>query len=168
MDTPLCSICLDGDDILCTGCQAKLEDGDISEEAVTLSRMLNDLAGEISTLEDVEIKRVIPTANAVVVLTAEGDGPKVVGRGGRVVKKIAEQFDKSIRVVEDTGDVPKVVDKLLAPVEHEGFRKVYKPDGEERKVIVSEDDKPRVPFTQEEFQDLVEELTGEALHLSYE
>ncbi len=168
METPLCSICLESDDILCTGCQAKLEDGDISDVDVELSRLLNDLADSIETLQDVTIKKTITTSKAVVVLTAEGDGPKVVGRNGRVVKEIADTFDRSIRVVEDTGDVDKVVDKLLAPVGHKGVRTVYKPDGEEQKVIVDRDDRPRVPFTAEEFRDVVEDLTGEGIMLAFE
>lgn len=168
METPLCSICLDSDDILCTGCRAKLEDGDISDVDVELSRMLNDLADNIETLQDVTIKQTITTPKAIVVLTAEGDGPKVVGRNGRVVKEIAELFDRSIRVVEDTGDVDKVVDKILAPVDHQGIRTVYKPDGEEQKVIVDRNDEPRVPFTAEEFRDIIEDLTGDRILLAYE
>ncbi|MDY6769720.1 MAG: hypothetical protein SVU88_01985 [Candidatus Nanohaloarchaea archaeon] len=168
METPLCSICLENDDILCNGCRSKLDDGELTQVDVDLSRLLHDLSDTIGTLEDVTVKETIQTANAVVVLTAEGDGPKVVGRNGRVVKKIADEFDKSIRVVEDTGEVEEVVDKLLSPVDYEGLRTVYKPDGEERKVTVDEDYEPRVPFTQEEFRDLVEELTGERVVLSYE
>ncbi len=168
METPLCSICLENDDILCNGCRAKLEDGDITQEEVELSRLLTDLAGRIENLEDVEIKHAIPTADALVIVTAEGDGPKVVGRNGRVVKKIAERFDKSIRVVEDTGDPHEVVEKLLAPVEYKGINTVYKPDGEERKIVVDEQQKPRVPFTEDEFEDLVERLTDEHLNLSFE
>lgn len=168
METPLCSICLENDDILCNGCRSKVDDGELTQVDVDLSRLLYDLSDRIGTLEDVTVKETIETANAVVILTAEGDGPKVVGRDGRVVKKIADRFDKSIRVVEDTGEVEEVVDKLLSPAEYQGIRTVYKPDGEERKVTVDEDYKPRVPFTKEEFRDLVEDMTGERIVLSYE
>lgn len=168
MQTPLCSICLENDDILCNGCRAKLEDGDITQEEVDLSRLLTDLAEDIDNLQDVVIKHAIPTEEALVIVTAEGDGPKVVGRNGRVVKKIAERFDKSIRVVEDTGDVHKVLEKLLAPVEYKSINKVYKPDGEEKKVVVDEQQKPRVPFSEEEFEGLLEQLSGERLSISFE
>ncbi|MDY6776636.1 MAG: hypothetical protein SVQ76_00860 [Candidatus Nanohaloarchaea archaeon] len=168
METPLCSICLESDDILCNGCKSKLEDGGLTEVDVELSRLLYDLSDDIETLQDVEIKETIETSNAIVVLTAEGDGPKVVGRNGRVVKEIADLFDKSIRVVEDTGELDEVVEKLLSPIEHDGLRKVYRPDGEERKVIVDEDDRPRVPFNSEEFRKVTEEITGEKVLLSYE
>ncbi|MCJ7478793.1 MAG: hypothetical protein MUP63_01285 [Candidatus Nanohaloarchaeota archaeon QJJ-7] len=168
MQTPLCSVCLENDDILCNGCRSKLDDGDITQVDVDLSRLLYRLSDKIGTLEDITIKRTVQTSNAVVILTGKGDGPKVVGRDGRVVKKIADEFDKSIRVVEDTGEVTEVVDKLLSPVEYEGIRTVYRPDGEEKKVTVDEDYEPRVPFTKEEFRDLVEDLTGEMIVLSYE
>lgn len=168
METPLCSICLESDDILCNGCRARLEDGDISQVDVDLARFLFDLSDRIETLQDINVKRTISLTNALVVLTAQGDGPKVVGKNGRVVKKMAEKFDKSIRVVEDTGEPEAVIDKLLAPVEHQGLRTVYRPDGEDRKVIVDGDEEPRVPFTKEEFQEVVEDLTGETILLSYE
>ncbi len=168
MQTPLCSICLENDDILCNGCRSKVDDGELTEVDVELSRLLHDLSDRIGTLEDVTVKETIEMSNAILVLTAEGDGPKVVGRNGRVVKKIADMFDKSIRVVEDTGEVEEVVDKLLSPVEYKEIRTVYKPDGEERKVAVDEDYEPRVPFTAEEFRDIVEQLTGEKIVLSYE
>lgn len=168
METPLCSVCIENDDILCNGCRSRLEDGELTDVDVELSRLLYDLSDRIGTLEDVEVKETLQTANAIVILTAEGDGPKVVGRNGRVVKKIAERFDKSIRVVEDTGAVQKVVDKLLSPVEYRDIRIVHRPDGEERKVIVDEDYEPRVPFTQEDFGDVVEDLAGERVILSYE
>lgn len=168
MQTPLCSVCLENDDILCNGCRAKLEDGDITQEAVDLSRILMGLADTIENLQDVQIKQTLPTEEALVIVTAEGDGPKVVGRNGRVVKKIAEHFDKSIRVVEDTGDLYKVLEKLLAPVEYKSINKVYKPEGEEKKVVVDQQQKPRVPFTEEEFTGLLKDLTGEELTLSFE
>lgn len=168
METPLCSVCIENDDILCNGCRSKLDDGELTQVDVELSRLLHDLSERIGTLEDVTIKETIQTSNAIVVLTEEGDGPRVVGRNGRVVKKMADLFDKSIRVVEDTGELEEVVDKLLAPAEHEGIRTVYRPDGEEKKVSVNEDYEPRVPFTKEEFRDLVERLAGEKIVLSYE
>lgn len=168
MKTPICDFCLQSDGLLCNGCEAKLEDGDIAQEEVDLARMLYDLSAQIENLEDVEIKQAIPTDNALVIVTAEGDGPKVVGRNGRVVKKIAERFDKSIRIVEDTGDMYKIVEKLLAPVEYESINTVYKPDGEALKVVVDESQEPRVPFSEDEFEQIVKALSDTELQISFE
>lgn len=168
METPLCSICLESDDILCTGCQQKVDDGDIDEVAVDVSRLLYDLSQDIPTLEDVEIKEVRRTEEAIVIITAAGDGPKVVGKNGEVVKELAEEFDRSIRVVEDSGKPQEVIENLLEPVDLQGINTVYKPDGTEQKIVVDKDDKRRVPMTTEEFEDIVEQLTGESYMLSFE
>lgn len=168
METPLCSICLESDDILCTGCQQKIDDGDMEEVAVDVSRLLYTLSQDIPTLEDVEIREVRRTEEAIVIITAAGDGPKVVGKNGEVVKELADEFDQSIRVIEDSGNPQEVIENLLEPVELRGINTVYKPDGTEQKIVVDEDDQRRVPMSVDEFQAIVEQLTGESYMLSFE
>ncbi|MCJ7450393.1 MAG: KH domain-containing protein [Candidatus Nanohaloarchaeota archaeon QJJ-9] len=168
MQTPLCSICLESDDILCTGCKQKLEDGEITEKGVEVSRFLFQLSQDIPTLEDVEIKEVRDVEDAVVIITAEGDGPRVVGKNGEVVKKLADYFDQSIRVVEATENPEEVIRTLLTPVEVESINTVYKPEGTEKKVVVSEDDENRVPLSKDDFKIIVDDITGNTYRLSFE
>ncbi|MDY6771040.1 MAG: hypothetical protein SV186_03730 [Candidatus Nanohaloarchaea archaeon] len=168
METPLCSICLESDDILCNGCKQKKEDGELTEEAVEASRLLYDLSQDIPTLEDITIKEVRRVSDAILIVTAKGDGPRVVGKNGEVVKKLAEHFDTSIRVVEDAGEPEEVIENLLEPVEVQGINTVYKPDGTEKKVVVAEEDRPRVPISTDEFRNIVKQLTGEEFSLSFE
>ncbi|MDY6778311.1 MAG: KH domain-containing protein, partial [Candidatus Nanohaloarchaea archaeon] len=116
METPLCSICLESDDLLCNGCKQKIEDGEMTETAVEVSRLLYQISQDIPTLEDVEILEVRDASDAIVIITAAGDGPRVVGKNGEVVKKLADHFDSSIRVVEKAGDTEEVIENLLEPV----------------------------------------------------
>lgn len=167
METPLCSMCQESD-MLCTGCKQKVEDGDITEIAVEVSRLLHEISQDIPTLEDVEIKEVRQASNAIVIITAKGDGPRVVGKNGEVVKQLADHFDKSIRVVEDSGDPEEVIENLLEPVDVQSINTVYKPDGEEKKVVVSEDDERRVPISKDDFRQIVGKLTDREYTLSFE
>lgn len=168
METPLCSICLESDDLLCNGCEQKKEDGELTEEAVEASRLLYQLSQDIPTLEDVTIKEVRRVSDAILVVTAKGDGPRVVGKNGEVVKELADHFDTSIRVVEDAGDPEEVIENLLEPVEVQGINTVYKPDGTEKKVVVAEEDRPRVPISTDEFRNIVKQLTDKEFSLSFE
>ncbi len=168
METPLCSICLESDDLLCNGCEQKKEDGELTDEAVEASRLLYQLSQDIPTLEDVSIKEVRRVSDAILVVTAKGDGPRVVGKNGEVVKELADHFDTSIRVVEDAGDPEEVIENLLEPVEVQGINTVYKPDGTEKKVVVAEEDRPRVPISTDEFRNIVKQLTGKEFSLSFE
>ena len=168
MKAPICDDCLGHDEDLCDDCKQKLEKGEISEVAVELSRFLKDLTDEIPTLEDVEIKKVDRATDAIVVITAKGDGPRVVGKNGEVVKKLAEKFDRSIRVVEDSGNIEEVIRNLLEPVEVQSINTVYKPEGTEKKVVVSKSDERRVPISTDEFREIVKDLTGKDYGLSFE
>lgn len=168
MKTPICDDCLKNDEGLCDDCKQKLEDGEISEIAVEISRFLHDLSDDIPTLKDIELKKIERATDAIVVITSKGDGPRVVGKNGEVVKKLAEEYDSSIRVVEDSGNVDEVIRNLLEPVEVQSINTVYKLEGTEKKVVVSKKDERRVPISTDEFRDIVKDLTGEDYGLSFE
>lgn len=158
MKTPICNVCLKSD-ILCNGCQRKLKDGSLTQTGVEVLRFLYELSDSISNLEDVEIEQIITDPNVILILTAEGDAPKVVGNRGRVVKKIAEKFERPVRIIEDT--TPReIAEGILSPVEVKGVNTVYKKEGEAKKVVIDEDDLRRVPFSQERFKELTKELAG--------
>ena len=167
MKTPICGVCLKSE-ILCNGCQRKVESGDVPEEAVEVFRTLHDLSDSIQSLKDVEIKRVVSTENVFILITEKGDAPKVVGRRGKIVKKIAEMVDKPVRILDDSQDLEEVVKNLISPVEIKAINTLYTPDGESKKVVVDEDDKNRVPISKSLFKELVEELAGEECFLSFE
>lgn len=168
MKVPICDECLDGDDVLCEECQKEMEEKNISEIAVKVSRFLYSLRGQIPSLNDVEVKKIEQATDAIIVVTAAGDGPRVVGKNGEVVKQLAQEFESSIRVVEDSGKSEDVIKNLLEPVEVESINTVYKPEGTERKVVVSKDNERRVPISTDDFKKIVEDLTGEKFSLSFE
>ncbi len=168
MKVPICNECLESDEGLCEECGDKLEDEVFSEVAVNVSRFLYSLSGQIPTLKDVEIKKIEKATDAIIVVTSKGDGPRVVGKNGEVVKQLAEKFERSIRVVEDAGEPEEVIKNLLEPVEVASINTVYKPEGIEKKVVVSKDDERRVPISKEEFKSIVKDLTGKSFSLSFE
>lgn len=137
-----------------------MRDGTLTQTGVEVLRFLYQLSDAISNLEDVEIERIITDSNVILILTAEGDAPKVVGNRGRVVKKIAEEFERPVRIIEDT--TPReIAEGILSPVEVKRVNTVYKKEGEAKKVVIGEDDLRRVPFSPARFQELTKELAGE-------
>jgi transcription antitermination factor NusA-like protein len=167
MKAPICNVCLKSD-VLCSNCEEKLENGEISEIEVEISRILYDLSNEYGSLRDSEIEHVFDTENVVIVVTAEGDGAKVVGRSGEIVKELADQIEKSIRVVEDSEDDREVIKGLLSPAEIESINTVFKPDGESKKIVVSDEYEGKINISVEEFEDVIEEITDTSYELSFE
>lgn len=167
MKTPICNVCLKSD-VLCSACQDKLDNDEIDEIDIKISRILHELSQEYGSLKDSEIEKVFETENVIVVITAKGDGAKVVGRQGEIVKELADRVEKSIRVVENSEDDLEVIKGLLSPAEVKSINTVFKPSGESKKIVVDEEYNGKINLTESEFEDIVNEVTGEEYELSFE
>lgn len=167
MKAPICNVCLKSDQ-LCKQCEEKLEEGDITEKEIEVSRILHDLSTDYGSLKDSTIEGVYDAENVVVVITAEGDGAKVVGRNGEIVKELADRIDKSIRVVEAAEDDMEVIKGLLSPAEVKSVNTVFMPDGEYKKIVVDEDYEGKINLSEDEFEEVVEKVTGTEYKLAFE
>ena len=81
MKAPICSVCLNSN-ILCTACKKKMEEGEVSDSDLKISRIINDVAKKFKPLGDVEIKKVFEGSNLAVIICKKGDGPRLVGKNG--------------------------------------------------------------------------------------
>ncbi|MFB6099869.1 MAG: hypothetical protein ABEK16_01220 [Candidatus Nanohalobium sp.] len=167
MKAPICNVCLKSD-VLCSNCEEKLENGEINELEIKISRKLKELSDEYGSLRDSEILHIYDTENVVVVVTAEGDGAKVVGRSGEIVKKVAEEIEKSIRVVEKSESDREVIKGLLSPAEIESVNTVFAPEGEHKKVVVDEEFEGKINMSTDELEDIIEKITGTYYQISFE
>jgi transcription antitermination factor NusA-like protein len=167
MKAPICNVCLKSD-VLCSNCEEKKENGDINELEIKISRKLKELSDEYGSLRDSEILHIYDTENVVVVVTAEGDGAKVVGRSGEIVKKVAEEISKSIRVVEKSSSDRDVIKGLLSPAEIESVNTVFTPEGEHKKVVVDEEYEGKINMSTDELEDIIEKITGTYYQLNFE
>ncbi len=167
MKAPICNVCLKSD-VLCSGCEDKLENGEITETDVEVSRILQDLSKEHASLRDSEILKIFDMDNVIVIITEEGDGAKVVGRSGEIVKKIADQVDKSIRVVEKAPEDIETIKGLLSPAEVESVNTVFSPEGQSKKIVVDDDYEGKINLSVGEFEEIIDEVTGEKYQLAFE
>lgn len=168
MKSPICNVCLKSDDDLCRMCKEKLEEGEITETDIEVSRILYELSKEYASLKDSEIEKVFDTENVVIIVTAEGDGAKVVGRSGEIVKEVASQVDKSIRVVERSEDDLETIKGLLSPAEVESVNTVFTPEGQSKKIVVSDEYQGKINITEEEFEKVINQVTGTPYRLAFE
>ncbi len=166
MKAAVCEVCLKND-MLCEGCSKRLEEGEITEEAVELSRYLYSLKDEYSYLDDVEISEIYTGEDVTVIVASEDDVGKVVGKGGEIVKRLANEVDGAIRVVERSDDVKKFSKNLLPDVKVYGVNKVFSPDEDYYKVVVDSGGSGRVMLSSEEFTEIVENITGEKAKISF-
>ena len=167
MNAPICNVCLKSD-VLCSQCSEKLENNEITELDIKVSRKLKELSNDHGSLRDSTIETTFDAENVVVIVTGSGDGAKVVGRSGEIVKKVAEEVGKPIRVVENSENDRDVINGLLSPGEIESINTVFKPDGQSKKIVVDDAFEDKINMTQQELQDVIQEITGTDYELAFE
>ncbi len=165
MQSPICEICLKSD-ILCGACKEKFDSGATTQLEIDISRFLFNLAGKVKSLADIKILKVFDF-KLIIIITARGDGAKIVGRGGSIVKVLAKKFKKPIKVIEHS-QFKEFIQNLLQPVSFLGVNTVYTLNGEFYKVRIAEAQQARLQFSQEEFSEIIKALYGCKTELSFE
>ena len=153
MQAPICEVCLKSN-ILCSACQEKLNSGKISQKDVDISRYLYDLSDKMRSIKDIKILRIVD-CGSLIIITGRGDAAKLVGKGGVVVKKIAKDFKKSIRILEEAPSFKDFVEDLLSPAPISGINTLYKDDIEIYRIKIPAIQKNSIMITPEIFSQII-------------
>jgi transcription antitermination factor NusA-like protein len=157
MKVPICNVCLNSD-ILCMACKRKKDEGKVTESDIKISKVINEIAKTFRPLNEVEIKKVVEGKNISVLICRKGDGARLVGKDGVMIKKLSKLTGKTLRVVEESGDVKEFIQNLVNPVPVIGLNVIYKPGKEVLKIII-----PRgrnIPMSKESFSEVVNHVFG--------
>lgn len=154
--------------ILCLGCEHKLEEGKISPLDVKISRALFELTQKYSGLDGINFKRAIEAKGLIVLLVGRGEISTVVGKGGRVIRELEEALRAKVRVIEEGADIRKQVQDILTPAKVHGINILYSGGGEEYRIRVSRTHLKLLPASIDAFQALFAKLTDKNMKLVFE
>jgi len=136
MKLPICEICAKEEDLLCAGCQKKLDEGRITASDIKLGRKLYSLLKSEASLKDVEILRILESDKLCVIVVGKGSAAKLIGKRGQMVRKISKIVGKDVRVVEASDDFEHLVENVLKPASVLGINILYTKEGEIYRVRV--------------------------------
>jgi len=159
MKGPLCDECV-RKNVLCGDCSGRLERGEISETDVQLARLLTKLEQKDIVRGAVFDKSF--DVDGLIIITTRGKVGPLVGKGGRVIRLLSKEFNRKVRVV-NTIDHKTAIADLLAPARIQGMNVVYKPEGEETKVIINKEDKYKLVTNLETIQKAANKLSDKAI-----
>jgi transcription antitermination factor NusA-like protein len=160
MKTPICDICLRSS-ILCSACESKVKNGEISEADVRVSRALFYASEKFKSLRGITIKKVLETENNILLIPEKGDASKIIGRGGLVAKELTKTLGKNFRVIEETSDKREFIEKMIFPAKVTAMNVLYAEDGEVLKVMVSR--KPSV--SEDTLREVMKEVYNEDIRI---
>ena len=162
MKTPICEICLNSD-LLCSACEQK----NVSENEIKVLKFLFKLSDKVRSLDDIKIIRVIDS-DIVLIISGKGDGAKIVGKGGSIVKALAKEFGKSIKVIEEADDFKEFLQKLFSPVQIIGVNTVFSQHGEQYKIRISVSNKGKIQVSPEIFSEIIENIYKNRAEIAFE
>lgn len=176
MQAPICEVCLRSE-LLCAGCADKLNRGELSQAEIDVCRALYAMSDKMKGLKEVRLRKVIDTAglgqpserpSVLLLIAGTGDGGRLVGKGGAVVKALAKQFDKSIRVLEEAHDMRAFAAGLLAPAAIAGIDTVYGRDGESFRIRLPEAHRHRITIAPETATAVLSGIYSRRIELAFE
>lgn len=128
MKTALCSFCLKSG-ILCSKCLAKVESGEISELDLKVARILLPLEEKYPSLQNMSFYGAVEAGNTLAIIVGQGDTPRILGYGGKIIKALSVETGKNIRVLEHGVDNRKFLEDLFAPLSIVTINTIWLPDG---------------------------------------
>ncbi len=156
---PLCNECLTKEN-LCNDCSQ------LPKESVDVSRFLFKMKDESKSLEDASVKDIVDS-DVLLIVTGKGDAAKVVGKGGVVVKALAKQFNKNIKVLEEN-DMKSFASDLLQPITILGTNILFTPDGEIKRIRAPLSQKSKFHISEQAFSNIMEKLYGTKAEIVFE
>jgi len=113
-------------------------------------RRLNRLLKNQKTLKDIEIKRAVGN-NMLLIVTKKNDAAKLIGKEGRMVKKLAKDLDRLVRIVEQPLKLKDFVNDVFFTVPILGINVVYRPEGELYRIRIPKSERTKLPISSDIF-----------------
>ena len=167
MKTVLCSFCLKSG-ILCQKCSARVESGEINDLDLKIARMLLSLEQKYPSLQNVYFHKSVEAGKTLAIVVGSGDVPRLLGYGGKILKALAEETGKSVRVLEYGVDDRKFLGDLFAPLNVVTMNTIWLPDGStETRVILKKKGRAQPPFDVKALKEIANKVRNMTLRVEF-
>jgi len=167
MKTPLCNFCLKSG-ILCQKCQIKIEKGQIGPTDIQIAKILMKLEDKYPPLQKIRFYNAYEIDNVLAIVVGRGNLSAFLSSNGKILRDLADNTGKKIRVLEKYGEARKFLEDLFVPVNITTINKIWLPDGTtETRVILSRRPR-RLPLKTKVLKQLAQKIRGITLRIAFE
>ena len=167
MKTALCNLCIKSG-ILCPKCQAKVASGEVTDTDMRIARLLLKLEEKYPSLQKIDFHKAYEADNVLALVIGRGNLKQFQAEGGRIIREIAENTGKRIRVFEKRGDARSFLEELFSPVAITTINKIWLPDGSQETRVVLAGRSRRLPLKSDVMKELAREIGGITLRIAFE
>jgi len=167
LEFPVCSFDLKSG-IFCPKCEAKIRSGEVTELDVQVMKLLQELERSISQLGGLSYRKSVQSGEVVFVVLGEGSLARLTPpQQAMVRKKISEKLKANVRLVEDSRDINKFIQSLVAPARITMVNRIWLPDqSEEMRVVLNDERSLRI--RREVVEDVVGRVKGVTVRIDFE
>ena len=147
---------------------AKVKSGEISELDLKIARLLLSLEEKYPPLQSVYFHEALDVDNTLAVIVGQGDVPRLLGYGGKIIKALGEKTGKAVRVLEYGVNERKFLEDLFAPLSIVAINTIWLPDGTtETRVILRKRPRRRLPFDVKVLKEIARKVRSMALRVEF-
>jgi len=164
-----CEICLKNYPLICGNCQAKIDEGEVTELDIKVARALINLEDLFPSIKNVTFKNIVEIEDVIIVLVGKGDVRRIIGSSRRVLRQLEEDLGAQVRIVEESRNPQHILRDLIRPVKILGVNTIWLPDNSfERIVRISERERENIPLKLHQLEDAIYQMTDERIRLVFD
>ena len=165
---PACKTCVSSG-FLCTSCQEKLDTEVLTQFELDLAKDLLVLEEEdqFSFLKNISFYKAIDFEDVVIFVIGKKDKLKITQKFINWLKETYEVDE--LLLVEQTKNPRAALESLIAPSKLITLNEIFLATGDiEFKGVLNKKDRESILFTKEELEELILELTGNAIRIEFQ
>jgi len=163
----VCHFCLKSG-ILCSKCQTKLKQGEISQTDLEIGRLLLSLESTYPPLQEINFHKAVETDGVLALIVGKGDVAKMLSNGGgKLLRTIGEKTGKSVKVLEAGADDRKFLEDLFVPLNIVTINTIWLPDGSQETRVILRRRGRRPPFNVEAIKQIAQKVRGITLRVEF-
>ena len=165
MKYPLDRICIKSG-VYCPHCQQKIESGIVEREELKVLKALVNLEDKLKFLKKGEYVKSISVGEDVYIFVKDEFNPEELST---LEHELSRELSKRVRVIEYTHDLRSLIEQILYPATITSINRVWLPDGTEvLSIRVSRKDKRHLASLKEQFELLIEKMSGIKTRLAFD
>lgn len=133
-----------------------------------IARLLLSLEEKYPSLQNVYFHKVVDVDNTLAIIVGQGDVPRLLGYGGKIVRTLADETHKNVRFLEFGVDDRKFLEDLFAPLSIMTINTIWLPDGStETRVILRRRRGLQPSFNANALKEIASKIRGMTLRIEF-
>ena len=176
MKTAICAFCAQTG-MLCKDCQTKLAEGEITDTDIKIAKTAVDFEKNFPNASKVSILKTIERPEFILIIVSPGSLRFLVGGTQNFDVRLERVLKKPIKIMEKSKNKRKAIDDIFSPALISGINTIFVPKRspkpgqpsveEETIVVLSPDEKEKLPGTLSDLIELVKLITGEDIRVEF-